>query len=192
MLEADAGNPELGLKLLQEAAPELRRDPRLTLWHDAAMAPVLASLGREEETRALIASIEEHAGAYEADVATQERCWAGIGRALLTLNDPAGARSAWLRFLAGPPEPVDRPEGYYQMGECERLLANTEAAWQAYRSAGSLGIETRYARRARQRMKDEGGRMNDEGNRVIAPAELGDEGAPPAAGQESPGARETR
>lgn len=154
MLELDAGEPARALHFLQEAAEELRADPKLALWHDAAMAPVLAALGRAEEARALVAGIEARSPAFAHDTATQERCWAGVGRTLLALDDPAGARSAWLRFLAGPPEPVDRPEGYYFMGECERRLENGEAAWQAYRSAGNLGIETSYARRARKRLQE--------------------------------------
>lgn len=151
-LELEAGDPEQALARLREAA-EIRDDPRLALWHDCVTAPVLASLGRAEEARALIAGIEARAAQYGSDPTTQERCWAGIGRARLLLDDPAGSRSVWLRYLATPPPPVDRPTGYYYMGECERLLGNEEAAHQAYRSGGNLGIETHYARRCRARLE---------------------------------------
>lgn len=154
MVEAEAGEAGAALRWLQEAAPGLRGSPRLCLWHDAAMVHVLALLGREVEARALIAGIEARTSAFSRDPATLERCSFGIGRALLVLGDPAGARTHWLRYLAGPPDPVDRPTGYYFLAECEVALENPEAAYHAYRSGGSLGIETRYARLARQRLKE--------------------------------------
>jgi tetratricopeptide (TPR) repeat protein len=154
LIEADAGRPEAALRSLQEAAPGLRDSPKLCLWHDAAMVVVLAMLDRDEEARALIAGIQARSEPFERDVATQERCAAGVGRALLLLGKPEAARPYWLRVLAGPPDPVDRPAGYYYLGECELQMGNEDAAYHAYRSAANLGIETRHARLARTRLKE--------------------------------------
>lgn len=154
LMEADAGNAEAALRWLQEGAEALRSSPMLCLWHDAGMVHVLALLGREVEARALIAGLEARTASFASDPATLERCWAGMGRALLVLGDAAAARTQWLRVLATPPDPVDRPMGYYFLGESELALGNPAAAYHAYRSAASLGIETRYARLARQRLKE--------------------------------------
>jgi tetratricopeptide (TPR) repeat protein len=149
-LEADAGEAEAALAALREASAEMSREPRTCLWHDCAMAYVLALLGRRAEASALALGIETRTTRFQEDPATLRQCWAGLGRTHLQLGNATQARTAWLRFLAASPDLVDQPEAYYRLGEAEVLLGTIRGARSAFEAAAGVGATYRYARLAQQ------------------------------------------
>jgi tetratricopeptide (TPR) repeat protein len=153
-LEIDAGRPDDALTALRAAAVELRREARTCLWHDCAMAQVLSLLDRRREAKALATGIEERLAPITGDPPTLQRCWAALARVHLQLGDPAAARTAVLKVLAGTPDPAARPTAFYHLGEAEVQLGDGQAAAAAFRAAAGSGATHRFARLAEQRLQE--------------------------------------
>ncbi len=146
-LEVECGCAEAALRLL-DGVPELANDPKLGLWSDATRARALALLGRSDEARALIASLDARLALNSMDAEVRRACDAGVGYALLLLGEHEASGKRWQRYLDSGPDPVYRPNGLYHLALCRRELRDVAGARRALAETIALDMPTHFTREA--------------------------------------------
>jgi tetratricopeptide (TPR) repeat protein len=152
-VEAEAGQAENAWGHLKEAVAELGQDPKLGHWCDATAAWVFALLDRREQALAVLETVESRMPEFRDDRGGQFFVHAKLAHAVAALGDFEGARYHWQRILDLEPNPVSLPTAWYFLGMCRRHLGDEEGAYQAFRQASALGIDTYHARLAEDAIK---------------------------------------
>ncbi|MDQ3813401.1 MAG: tetratricopeptide repeat protein, partial [Armatimonadota bacterium] len=75
-----------------------------------------------------------------------------LARAAFALGAFEPARAGWEKYLEAQPVPLSQPMAYCNLGRCHEALGDSDAARAAYGKALETGIETHYARQARERL----------------------------------------
>lgn len=153
-LEADAGDAAAAGRFLEEAEPELRTDPKLSLWCRATRAWVQGLAGDHERARAALQEVEAELERGDPGRDTRQTCHDALGRAALLLGEPERARAHWEAFLAAEPEPVYVPTARYHLGLCYLHAGDAAAVHRELRQASAPGVDTCWSRRAAKRLPE--------------------------------------
>jgi len=156
LTEAEGGLPggtDRAQALLAEAQNAIGRDPRLSVGRLSASLWVNALQGKRAAVAALLSQVEGQMPLWERDRETRLSCLVRLALAHLALGDGARARVPLEEMQEkGHLEPVSLPAVHYYIGETYRLGGANDAAATSYRNAIAVGIETHYARLARERL----------------------------------------
>jgi tetratricopeptide (TPR) repeat protein len=138
---------------LDSAAAALRGDAKTTLWCDAAAVNLAALQGSRDEALAALDRVHARLPEFAQDRNTLSSVLGNLGRAALALGEYGRALDSWRLYLDLPPLPVDLPTAHYHLGECHRGVGDEASAVASYRAAVASGLDTHYARLAKDRLR---------------------------------------
>jgi tetratricopeptide (TPR) repeat protein len=155
-LHAEAGRCDEALALIDRAAAEAARHPKLSIVLHSTAALVLALAGRRDEAMDRIELADDGRRAIPEDGNAHHGALALIGRAALLIGDPELAEAFLGESLDRGAQPVYRPYLWYHLAECRRRLGDLAGGREVDREAASTSFGTQWERLARERLAGEG------------------------------------
>jgi tetratricopeptide (TPR) repeat protein len=151
-LQAEVGRFDEALASIDLAAPELARDPKLSVILHSSAAVVHALAGQRDEAIARIEAAEEGRRGVPEDETAQRGALYLVGRAALLIAEPEWAESLLDEYLDRRPDPVFRPYAFYHLAECRRRLGDESGGREHDREAASTQFGSVWERLARERL----------------------------------------